>query len=71
MVTKRNPDAKGYTFTKFDDGDLRYLAGIIDGEGCFFICKLKKHPKDGYINDHYRGILNVTNCDCRLPEWLI
>jgi hypothetical protein len=70
MVTKRNPDAKQYIFKIFSPLDLAYLAGIIDGEGCFHMCTLKHNGKDGYISPHYRGILKVSNTDYSLIEWL-
>lgn len=70
MVTKKNPDAKQYVFKRFAPLDLAYLAGIIDGEGCFHICLLSKHANDGYINPHYRGVLKVSNTDPKLIEWL-
>ena len=70
MVTKRNPDAKQYIFKRFSPLDLAYLAGIIDGEGCFHICLLSKNSNDGYINPHYRGVLKVSNTDQKLIEWL-
>ena len=40
-----------------DPLDLAYLAGIVDGEGCFHACKLKNKPGDGYKNGHYRCVL--------------
>ena len=49
---------------------LSYLAGIIDGEGCFHACKLKNKPGDGYKNGHYRCVLKVSNTDIKLFEWL-
>lgn len=70
MVTPRNPNAKPYTFKIFDPLHLSYLAGIIDGEGCFSICLLKKNVNDGYINPHYRGCMKVSNTDKKLIDWL-
>jgi len=49
---------------------LAYLAGIIDGEGCFHACKLKNKPGDGYKNGHYRCVLKVANTDKKLFDWL-
>ena len=49
---------------------LAYLAGIVDGEGCFHACKLKNKPGDGYKNGHYRCVLKVSNTDKRLFDWL-
>lgn len=70
MVTKRNPDAKQYVFKRFPPLDLAYLAGIIDGEGCFHMCILTKKSYDGYVNPHYRGVLKVSNTDNKLIDWL-
>jgi hypothetical protein len=50
--------------------DLAYLAGIVDGEGCFHACKLKNKPGDGYKNGHYRCVLKISNTDVRLFHWL-
>ena len=70
MVTPRNPNAKKFVHVTFNPLHLCYLAGIIDGEGCFHISLLSKNPKDGYINPHYRGILKVSNTDKTLIDWL-
>ena len=47
---------------------LAYLAGIIDGEGCFYI-GLVKHGKygNGY---QWHSLLKVSSCDLILIEWL-
>lgn len=50
--------------------DLAYLAGIVDGEGCFHACKLKNKPGDGYKNGHYRCVLKVSNTNIDLFNWL-
>ncbi len=55
----------------FDPLHLAYLAGIIDGEGCFFIGKLPRKEGDGYVNDHYRGLLKICTTDKPLLDWLI
>src|SRR5574338_1062599 len=59
-----------YTPTIHNSHHLAYLAGIIDGEGCFHACKLKNKPGDGYKNGHYRCVLKVSNTDKRLFDWL-
>lgn len=53
-----------------DPINLAYLAGIIDGEGCFHACKLKNKPGDGYKNGHYRCVLKVSNTNIDLFYWL-
>jgi hypothetical protein len=50
--------------------DLAYMAGIIDGEGCFWIGKVPKKEGDGYVSEHYRGLLKIDNTDIRLIEWI-
>jgi hypothetical protein len=59
-----------YVATKYKEVDLAYMAGIIDGEGCFFIGTVPKKDGDGYISQHYRGLLKVDNTDIRLIEWI-
>lgn len=54
----------------YKDIDLAYMAGIIDGEGCFFISKVPKKDGDGYISEHYRGLLKIDNTEKILMEWL-
>jgi hypothetical protein len=50
--------------------DLAYMAGIIDGDGCFWIGKVAKNRTDGYVNDHYRGLLKIDNTNINLIDWL-
>lgn len=54
----------------YNVADLAYLAGIIDGEGCFYIGKVAPNRKDGYISDHYRGLLKIDNTNKNLIDWL-
>jgi hypothetical protein len=62
--------SKEYVPTSYKNTDLAYLAGIIDGEGCFFITKVPKKEGDGYVSEHYRGLLKIDNTDYKLIEWL-
>lgn len=62
--------SKDYVPTTYKDIDLAYLAGIIDGEGCFFISKVPKKEGDGYISEHFRGLLKIDNTEKILLEWL-
>jgi hypothetical protein len=62
--------SKDYVPTIYKDTDLAYLAGIIDGEGCFFISKVPKKEGDGYVSEHYRGLLKIDNTEKILLEWL-
>lgn len=59
-----------YVPTIYDPVDLAYMSGIIDGEGCFYIGKIPKKSGDGYISEHYRGLLKIDNTDYRLIEWI-
>ena len=72
-MTFKNTDHKHkdkYEFKIHDPLHLAYLAGIVDGEGCFHACKLKNKPGDGYKNGHYRCVLKVSNTDINLFHWL-
>lgn len=52
------------------DVKLAYLAGIIDGEGCFFIgrFKQKKFNKESVYAWH--NMIKITSCDESLILWL-
>lgn len=60
-----------YVPKQYSPTDLAYMAGIIDGEGCFWIGIIPKKQGDGYVSDHYRGLLKVTNNDPKLIDWII
>jgi len=64
---KRSAD---YVPTLYKPTVLAYMAGIIDGEGCFYIGTVKKNTKDGYVNTHYVSLLKISNTDYSLIEWL-
>lgn len=46
------------------------LIKYIDGEGCFFISKIPKKEGDGYVSEHYRGLLKIDNTEKILLDWL-
>lgn len=46
-----------------------YLAGIMDGEGCFVIGAYAKNPKTG--TPHFHTTMQVSNADERLIDWLV
>ncbi len=48
--------------------EIAYLAGIIDGEGCFYIGKVKQGKYGNGFQWH--SMLKVTNCDESLIIWL-
>lgn len=51
--------------------DLAYMAGIVDGEGCFWIGKVKPTKGNGYVSEQFRGLLKVCNTDKRLIDWIL
>ena len=62
--------SKDYVATEYNPIHLAYMGGIVDGEGCFFICKLPKRTGDGYRSEHFRGLLKIDNTDVRLLDWI-
>ena len=62
--------SKDYTPQTYKETNLAYLAGIVDGEGCFWIGKVPKKVGDGYVSEHYRGLLKIDNTDKKLIEWI-
>jgi len=48
--------------------EIAYLAGIIDGEGCFYIGRIKQGKYGSGWQWHC--LLRVTNCDEELILWL-
>ena len=62
--------SENYVPMVYKEIDLAYMAGIIDGEGCFFITKVPKKEGDGYVSEHYRGLLKIENTDKILLDWL-
>lgn len=59
-----------FTPTIYQSTHLAYMAGIIDGEGCFWIGEIPKKNGDGYTTAHYRGVLKIDNTDKRLLDWM-
>ncbi len=62
--------SKDYVPEAYNPVDLAYMAGIVDGEGCFYIGKIPKKSGDGYVSEHYRGLLKIDNTDYSLIEWM-
>jgi len=55
----------------FNRDDLLYLAGFIDGEGCFFIGLFKtKSACTGNFNYNYHTILKISNNNYEVLEWI-
>lgn len=49
---------------------LAYLAGIIDGEGCFTIYKVPPAKYNRFQTPQYRCALTVSNTRVELMDWL-
>jgi hypothetical protein len=62
--------SENYVPTIYKPIDLAYMAGIVDGEGCFYIGLIPKKSGDGYVTEHYRGLLKIDNTDHVLIDWL-
>jgi hypothetical protein len=52
----------------FDELNFAYLAGYIDGDGCFYIDTVK--AKTGPDRLHYRTILKFASVDIEIMNWL-
>jgi hypothetical protein len=58
----------GMTFSNLDESTISYIAGIVDGEGCIQVHKVKIKRKK--IKFQYRLQLRVSNTDLRLIKYL-
>jgi hypothetical protein len=59
-----------YVPKKHNPLDLAYMAGIIDGEGCFHIGQATT-AYNGNIVRHHRCCLKIDNTEGQLIDWLI
>lgn len=64
----RRPDQ--YIPKQYKPTDLAYMAGIIDGEGCFFIGQIVR-KSSGKVAHHHRCCLKIDNTDERLINWIM
>lgn len=65
------PKLKPYDLSKVTPIDLAYLAGFIDGEGCFFIgnfLTISKCTGNKYFN--YHCILKISNNSIEVLKWI-
>lgn len=66
------PKLKPYDLSKVTELDLAYLAGFIDGEGCFFI---GHHINTSYCTGNrypnYHTILKISNNCQEVLEWIL
>jgi hypothetical protein len=66
------PKLKPYDLSKVTPLDLAYLAGFIDGEGCFFIghhINVSKCTGNKYPN--YHTSLKISNNCLEVLEWIL
>lgn len=57
-----------YTRKEYTIAQLAYMAGIMDGEGCFFI---GNYSRSKFTNDkHYQTSITVSNTSKVLIDWL-
>ncbi len=59
-----------YIPKQYDPLNLAYMAGIVDGEGCFFIGQANTDHK-GKITRHHRCCLKIDNTDEILITWIM
>lgn len=51
--------------------DLSYLAGFIDGEGCFFIGKFTRtSPLTGAFQENYQSYIKISNTESNVMKWI-
>lgn len=66
------PKLKPYNLSKVTALDLSYLAGFIDGEGCFFIGHhMCKSACTGNVYPNYHTILKISNNCKSVLEWIL
>lgn len=54
----------------FNEIDLAYLAGFIDGEGCFFIGIFDTKSAAGNIARNYHTYIKICNTDKNVMDWI-
>lgn len=65
------PKLKHYDLSQLKEEQLAYLAGFIDGEGCFFIGRFNTVSKPTglkYLN--YHTILKISNNNREVLDWI-
>ena len=62
------PRLKPYDLSNVTQTDLAYLAGLIDGEGCFYIGYVQTRSKS--IKRNYHCILKISNNCKEVLEWV-
>lgn len=56
-----------YVRVEYSVPQLAYLAGIMDGEGCFFI---GNYSRSKHGAKYYQTVLSVSSCSPELIDWL-
>lgn len=59
-----------YVHKIFDPLDLAYMAGIVDGEGCFCIGKMGPRYYHRCKSPKYQSQLRICNTKVELMEWI-
>jgi hypothetical protein len=54
----------------YSETDLAYLAGFIDGEGCFFIGIFDTKSAAGNIARNYHTYIKICNTNREVMEWI-
>lgn len=54
----------------FTETDLAYLAGFIDGEGCFFIGIFDTKSAAGNMARNYHTYIKICNTDKNVMQWI-
>lgn len=54
----------------FKNTDLAYLAGFIDGEGCFFIGMFETKSAFGNKHPNYHTYIKICNTDANVMKWI-
>ncbi len=58
--------------SKHADAQYAYLAGMVDGEGCFSLYRTKSSGGGGTIRAYYwKAVLRVTNTEMSIMTWLV
>ena len=65
------PKLKPYDLSKVTEAELAYLAGLVDGEGCFYIGHVKTRSKPtGLPYYNYHSLLKISNNCKEVLEWV-
>lgn len=54
----------------FNETDIAYLAGFIDGEGCFFIGIFDTKSAAGNVTPNYHTYIKISNTNKEVMQWI-